>query len=228
MNEQNPVGPAVDPWPRLLPARTRIDGRFVTLEPLHRRFAADLWQAVNQDGAAASFTYMPYGPFDGEAALTRFIADNACRHDPIFWALRPIVSGKVEGWMSLMEIEPAHAAIELGSIWLAPSMRRTRAATEAMFLLLERAASELGYRRLVWKCDSLNAPSIAAAKRLGFTYEGTLRAHRVVRGRRRDTAMFSILDDEWPRVRTALLAWLDPANFDATGTAINGLAALRQ
>jgi len=106
-------------------------------------------------------------------------------------------------------------------------MQRTRAATEAMFLLLRLAADDLGYRRLVWKCHALNAPSRRAAERLGFTYEGTLRAAKVVRGRVRDTAYFSIQADEWPSRRDAIAAWLDPANFSSDGTARRGLASFR-
>ena len=221
-----PVGPAVDPTPRPLPARTRLRGRDVELEPLHPRHAAELWDAAQ--GADESWTYLPYGPFPDLAALTRHVAAFASTHDPMAWAVRPVATGVVSGWLTLMEIEPAHAAIELGHIWFAPRMQRTRAATEAMLLLLRLAADDLGYRRLTWKCDSLNAPSCKAADRLGFTYEGTLRAVRVVKGRRRDSAYYSILADEWPSRRDALLAWLEPGNFDAGGTARRGLAAFRE
>ena len=117
--------------------------------------------------------------------------------------------------------------VEIGHIWFAPRMQRTRAGTESMFLLLRLAMDELGYRRMVWKCNALNAPSRRAAERLGFTYEGTLRAHVVSKGRRRDTAFFSILADEWPRCRAALVAWLDPENFAADGSAMRSLAELR-
>ncbi len=96
-----------------------------------------------------------------------------------------------------------------------------------MFLLLRLAADELGYRRLVWKCNALNAPSLRAAERLGFRLEGVLRAHYVVKGRRRDSAMFSILAEEWPACRDAIAAWLDPGNFAPDGTATRGLASLR-
>ena len=145
----------------------------------------------------------------------------------MLWAVRPVATGVVSGWLSLMDMQPGHAAIELGNIWFAPRMQRTRAATEAMFLLLRLAADELGYRRLVWKCHALNAPSRRAAERLGFRFEGILRAHYTAKGRRRDTAMFSILADEWPACRDALTRWLDPANFAADGTALAGLASLR-
>ncbi len=220
-----PVGPPVDPTPRPLPARIRLRGRDVELEPLHVRHAPELWQAAQ--GATASWTYLAYGPFADEAAMTRHVASFATTHDPMAWAVRPVSTGVVSGWLTLMDIQPANASIELGHIWFAPRMQRTRAATEAMFLLLRLAADELGYRRLVWKCNALNAPSRRAALRLGFQYEGLLRATNVVRGRRRDTAYFSILDDEWPRCRDAFGAWLDPANFAADGTALRGLASLR-
>ncbi len=95
-------------------------------------------------------------------------------------------------------------------------MQRTRAATEAVYLLLKLAADDLGYRRLVWKCNALNAPSKRAAERLGFTYEGRHRMHMVVKGHLRDTDWYSIVGDEWPACRDALLAWLAPANFAPT------------
>ena len=119
------------------------------------------------------------------------------------WAIRPHRPRRVEGWLTLMEIQPANAAIEIGHIWFSPRMQRSRAATEAMFLLMRHAMDDLGYRRLVWKCNALNAPSRAAAARLGFVFEGVLRAHLVVKGRRRDTALFSILEEEWPARRDA-------------------------
>jgi len=218
-------GPPVDPTPRPLPARVSLTGRYVVLEPLHRRHAPELWRAA-QD-AEASWTWMSYGPFDSEAALTRHVAEAAAQHDPMAWAVRPVATGVASGWLTLMDMQPRNAAIELGSIWFGPAMQRTRASTEAMFLLLRLAADDLGYRRLVWKCDSRNAPSRRAAERLGFTAEGILRSHMVVKGHVRDTAMFSILGAEWPRCRDALLAWLDPANFAADGTARESLAALR-
>ncbi len=220
-----PVGPEVDTTPRPLPARMRLSGREVELEPLHVRHARDLWDAAR--GAEASWAYLGYGPFADQAAMTRHVAAFASTHDPMAWAVRPVGAGVVSGWLTLMDIAPAHGAIELGHIWFAPRMQRTRAATEAMFLLLRLAADELGYRRLVWKCNALNAPSRRAAERLGFTYEGTLRHHQVVKGRLRDTAYFSILAEEWPSRRDAILAWLDPANFDGSGTARRGLASFR-
>jgi RimJ/RimL family protein N-acetyltransferase len=220
-----PIGPEVDSWPRPLPARTPLSGTHVTLEPLHRRHSDELFDAARL--APDSFTYLSYGPFDDKPAFAKFIAAQAALHDPIFWAIRPVATGLASGWLSLMDIEPAHAAIELGNIWFSPKLQRTRAATEAIYLLLKRAADELGYRRLVWKCNALNAASIRAAHRLGFSPEGTLRAHKIIKGRERDTAMFSITAEEWPTRRDAIAAWLSPDNFDADGNAKRHLASFR-
>ncbi|WP_428535031.1 GNAT family N-acetyltransferase [Rhodopila sp.] len=224
-NDPPPIGPLVDTTPRPLPARIPIRGQYATLEPLHRRHVNELWHAAQ--GADASWTYLGYGPFASAEAMERHVMDAAADHDPMVWAVRPVITGVVSGWLALIDIQPRNAAIELGGIWFAPRMQRTRAATEAIFLLLKLAADDLGYRRLVWKCDALNAASRRAATRLGFTHEGRHRMHRISKGRQRDTDWYSIVGDEWPSRRDALLAWLDPSNFTADGTARHGLAELR-
>lgn len=213
--------------PRGLPARVAVRGRFVVLEPLHVRHAAELWEAAQGDQAPESWDYLAYGPFTDQVGMTRHVAGMAAQHDPMPWAVRPVSTGVVSGWLTLMDMQPGHAAIEIGHIWFAPRMQRTRAATEAMFLLMRLAMDELGYRRLVWKCNALNEPSRRAAERLGFTYEGTLRSHLVVKGRERDTAYFSILAEEWPRCRDALLAWLGDGNAAPDGTTRQGLGEIR-
>lgn len=229
-----PIGPEVDPTPRPLPARVPHRGHAVTLEPLGSRHAAELWQAAQSDATGASWAYLGYGPFADAEALRRHVAQFAAQHDPMAWAVRPHASGVASGWLTLMEIQPANAAIEIGHIWFAPRMQRSRAASEAMFLLMRHAMDELGYRRLVWKCNALNAPSRAAAARLGFVFEGVLRAHMVVKGRLRDTAFFSMLAEEWPARRDAMADWLDDGNWDYAGAprtslsaATAGLAAVR-
>jgi RimJ/RimL family protein N-acetyltransferase len=202
-------------------------GRHVVLEPLHRRHTAELWQAAQAAGAGDSWDYMGYGPFASEAAMEAFVADFASTHDPMAWAVRPVSTGAVTGWLTLMDIQPKHSAIEIGNIWFGPRMQRTRAGSEALFLLMKLAMDDLGYRRLVWKCNALNEPSRRAAARLGFTYEGRLRAHMVVKERLRDTDYFSILAEEWPACRDALVAWMDDANVGPDGTTRQGLAEIR-
>ena len=86
-----------------------------------------------------------------------------------------------------------------------------------MFLMMKRSFDELAYRRYEWKCDALNDPSRVAAVRLGFSYEGLFRQATVYKGRNRDTAWYSIVDNEWPLLRAAYERWLDPANFDGDG-----------
>jgi RimJ/RimL family protein N-acetyltransferase len=218
-----PLGPPVDPTPRPIPARVPHQGHSVALEPLHPDHAAELWQAAQ--GADPSWTYLGYGPFATEAAMRGHVATLASQHDPLAWAVLPHRTGTADGWLTLMDIQPANAAIEIGNIWFSPRMQRSRAATEAMFLLMRHAMDELGYRRLLWKCNALNAPSCRAAGRLGFTAEGVLRAHMVSKGRRRDTAMFSILAEEWPARRMAIETWLADDNFDAAGRALRPLGS---
>lgn len=221
-----PIGPEVDATPRPLPARVPLRGQYVILEPLHKRHVDELWHAAQ--GADESWTYLPYGPFASRDALFRNIVDAAADQARVTWAVRPIATGVASGWLSLMDIQPRNAAIELGGIWFAPVMQRTRASTEAMFLPLKLAADDLGYRRLVWKCNALNAPSKRAAERLGFRFEGTHRMHQVVKGRNRDTDWYSITADEWPSCRDALQAWLAPENFAPDGTAKHSVAELRR
>lgn len=220
-----PLGPQVDSWPRPLPLRQKFQGQRVTLEPLARRHAPDLFEAAQFD--AESFTYVSASPWQSVAATEAFIATHHADPTRVCWAIRPVTSGRVSGMISLINIEPANAAIEIGGVWFGPELRRTRAATEAVFMLLRHVADDLGYRRLVWTCDALNAASRRAALRFGFIYEGTLHAHMVRKGHQRDTASYAMLAKDWPNRRAALLAWLDEANFDAEGTARQSLQDIR-
>jgi RimJ/RimL family protein N-acetyltransferase len=100
---------------------------------------------------------------------------------------------------------------------MTPELQRTRESTESIYLMMKHCFDDLGVRRLEWKCDSLNAPSRAAALRFGFTFEGIFHQHVIVKGRNRDTAWFAILDHEWPALKTGFEAWLSPDNFDGSG-----------
>lgn len=222
-----PVGPRVDATPRPLPPRVAHRGASVDLEPLHVRHATELFHAAQGLPAEASWAYLGYGPFATEAAMRAHIGAMAATHDPMAWAVRPHRTGTADGWLTLMEMFPANAHIELGNIWFSPRMQRSRAATEAMFLLMRHAMDDLGYRRLTWKCNALNMPSRRAAERLGFTYEGTLRNVIVTKGRRRDTAWFSIIEEEWPSRREAIASWLDATNWGADGRPRQSLGGLR-
>ena len=213
-----PVGPALPRWrARPRPPRTPIIGRSCRLEPLDAaRHAAALHAAYGADAAGRGWTYLPYGPFADEVAFRSWVEEMARQDDPLFFAIVD-PSGNPIGMASYLRIAPAAGSIEVGHIHYAPALQRTRAATEAMYLMMRRAFDELGYRRYEWKCDDLNAASLRAADRLGFVYEGTFRQHTVYKGRSRDTAWYSIIDTDWPAVRRVFEAWLDPANFDERG-----------
>ena len=215
--ESRPVGEPVDKVPARAPDERALFGRFVTLEPVSEaRHGADLWRSfADSDPGGLLWTYMPYGPFTDEAAFRQWLGEREASLDPHFYAVVPRKKGKASGMASLMRITPEHGVIEIGHIWLSPRLKQTREATDALFVMMRHALDELGYRRLEWKCDALNAPSRRAALRLGFTFEGIFRQHMVVKGRNRDTAWYSILDTEWPRLRAAFQAWLSDDNFDS-------------
>jgi RimJ/RimL family protein N-acetyltransferase len=211
--------------PARRPDRAPLQGETVRLEPIDpARHAEELFAA--SEGAPSLWDYLAYGPFENQAVFTDWLKERAASSDPIFYAILERASGQAHGMASLMRIKPDNGVIEVGHIWFAPVLQRTRQATEAIYLLA-RYAFDLGNRRFEWKCDSLNAPSRRAAERYGFVFEGVFRQHMVVKGRNRDTAWFSITDGEWPLRRAAFEAWLAPANFDQTGHQLESLSALR-
>jgi RimJ/RimL family protein N-acetyltransferase len=159
---------------------------------------------------------MPYGPFKSVATYREWMNATCRGDDPLFFAICPKTKGTPQGVASYLRITPASGSIEVGHLLYAPVLQRTPAATEAMYLMMKRAF-ELGYRRYEWKCDALNAPSRAAAQRLGLSFEGIFRQATVYKGRSRDTAWFAAIDGEWPRLEQAFQMWLDPNNFDADG-----------
>ena len=221
-----PLGAQVKPTAGNRPLRRSLSGRHVTLEPLDAgRHASSLWRHVQ--GADEAWDYLFDGPYPTEAALTDSLASKAVSPDPLFWAVVDKASGGAVGYATLLRIEPAHRVIEVGNILFTPALQRKPGATEAMYLLARIVFDDLGYRRYEWKCNALNAPSRAAAERLGFTFEGIFRQHMIVKGRNRDTAWYSMLDSEWPAVKQAFEAWLAPSNFDADGRQLASLKALR-
>jgi RimJ/RimL family protein N-acetyltransferase len=218
------LGFIVEGWKAAtVPQPVVIEGAYARLEPLNRRHAADLHAALQ--GADATWDYLPYGPFFGIGEYARWVERMGASRDPMFFAVIDRATGLPGGVMSLMRITPEAGSIEVGHICLAPRLRRTRAATEAIFLLATRVFA-LGFRRFEWKCDALNEPSRRAAERFGFSYEGVFRQAVVVKGRNRDTAWFAMVDRDWPCLGSAYAEWLEPANFDAEGAQIRALGDL--
>ena len=229
-----PVGDVVRGWSaRRTPDGTPLAGRYCRLERLDAdRHAEGLFAADQQDVRGGSWTYLPYGPFADLAAYRDWVDGAAAGVDPLFYA---VVDTDVRddgrrgssavGVLSLLRVQPEAGSIEVGHVHYSPLLQRRRAATEAQYLLMRHVFEDLAYRRYEWKCNALNETSRSAAERLGFTYEGTFRQAAVVRGRNRDTAWYSILDTEWPRVRTRLCSWLAPESFDEHGRQRAGLRA---
>jgi RimJ/RimL family protein N-acetyltransferase len=223
-----PIGPALPDWrPPARPSAEPLRGRFCSVEPLDvAKHARALFDANSQDHEGRMWTYLFSGPFESFDAYERWLAERAPGTDPLFRVFVDRASGQAVGIGAFMRIDPAAGSIEVGHIALSPVLQRSPAATEAMYLMM-RHAFDLGYRRYEWKCDSLNEKSRRAAERLGFTFEGIFRQAIVCKGRSRDTAWYSIIDSEWPRVREAFERWLDRDNFDAAGQQRRSLAELR-
>lgn len=193
-------------------------GRFCRLEALNPDRHADALYAANAlDTEGRMWTYLPYGPFETREIYRRWLDEMVRADDPWFYTILDGATSQPVGLAAYLRIFPATGSIEAGHLNYSPRLQRTPAATEAMFLMMQRAF-QLGYRRYEWKCDVLNAKSYAAAQRLGFSFEGVFRQATVYKGRNRDTAWFSVLDYEWPALEQAFRRWLDPSNFDEQGT----------
>jgi RimJ/RimL family protein N-acetyltransferase len=212
-----PVGALIEPLPPgHVPDGRILFGRWTRLEPVSvQRHGRDLWE-VSQ-GHDAIWTYLGYGPFGNFAAFQDWLKGREESRDPWFQAFIPRNTSKAAGMGSFMRADRANGVIEIGHIWMAPAMQKSREATDAIFLMMRHCFDDLGVRRLEWKCDALNAPSRKAAERFGFTFEGIFRQHMIVKGRNRDTAWYAMLDHEWPKAHAAFKAWLADTNFDADG-----------
>jgi len=210
---------------RMLPGPKTHEGRYVTLLPLSaERHAADLWSGVLDHDEV--WDYLADGPYATEADLRADLEAKESGTTAEFLAIVPRATGKAEGYASYMRMDPGNGVIEVGNILMTPSLQKTTAATEAMYLMARHVFEDLGYRRYEWKCNANNAPSRRAAVRYGFTFEGIFRQHMIVKGQNRDTAWFSMLDCEWPVRKAAFEKWLDPANFDKDGRQRKSLAQL--
>jgi len=212
----------IDPRPAPRPQRVTLTGRAVTLAPLTLEHAESLYAGSHGQGREALWDYLFNGPFPDLDAFRADIAAKAKADDPLYFAVLDNRDGAAIGYQSLMRIDPPNRVIEIGGILYTPRLQATYGATEAQYLFA-RYIFDLGYRRYEWKCNDLNAPSKRAALRLGFTFEGVFRQHMIVKGRNRDTAWFSMLDQEWPARRAAFEAWLAAENFDPQGRQIRPL-----
>ena len=228
MNVLNqPVGLLVPHWiaPKFPPYQAMI-GRFCRVEPINpNRDALDLHEANCLDTEGKMWTYLPYGPFASFELYRGWLRVSVLTNDPQFYSIIDQQTNKSVGIAAYLRIDPKNGSIEVGHLNFSPLMQKTTIATEAMFLMMERAFN-LGYRRYEWKCNALNQPSRRAAQRLGLSYEGVFRNATVSKGRNRDTAWYAAIDDEWPALAAAFEQWLSDDNFDEQGQQKVSLSSL--
>ena len=224
-----PIGFPMQDWTGCeFPSRSEMVGQYCRLERIDIQLHADdLFHAYGKDQDQSNWTYLPYGPFENKTDFVTWLEATSLGDDPLFYTVIDLKTNKAIGVATYLRINPKDGVIEVGHIHFSPLMQQTPISTEAMYLMMRRVFNELGYRRYEWKCDSLNGPSRAAALRLGFQFEGIFRQLTMYKGRNRDTAWFSILDKEWPKLEAAFKNWLDPQNFDENGQQRKSLSSLR-
>ncbi|OEY92059.1 GNAT family N-acetyltransferase [Acinetobacter proteolyticus] len=176
--------------------------------------ASQIWEAVATEADAACWTYLPYAAPQSQALLQQDLQNLFSFKASTHFLIE--INGEIQGWIALLNPRLEQGAIEIGNVYFSHRMKKSKASTEVIFLLLQQCFDH-GFRRVEWKCDDCNAPSKAAALRFGFQYEGLFRQDRITKGHNRNTAWFSIIDEEWPDLAKIYQQWLSPDNFDAQG-----------
>ena len=226
-----PLGEELAGWtPRPKAVATRIEGQSVVLVPLDVAAHVDeLFDAAQGEGSDPwLYTYLAAGPFEMIDGFRSWLEAQAADPNIGVFTVTDKATGRAIGCVSAMRMDQANGSVEIGNIWYAGSLQRTTGSTEVILLVGDYVFRTLGYRRFEWKCNALHERSRRAALRFGFNYEGTFRQHYVVKGRNRDTAWFAMTDGDWESsIRPALIAWLDPSNFDENGQQIKRLEAFR-
>ena len=211
MIEQATGKVVADTTTRALPGKEGFKGEFVELHQIDpRRHLDELFAASSGDRERDSvWTYMPRsGPFARPEDMHNWLTWCAEHPEYIFYAVYDKKQQKHIGMTSFVSLVPEMQRLEVGFIWYAPSAQRSKINTESIYLMLCEAFDRLKYRRVEWKCDSLNQPSRNAALRLGFQFEGVFRQHMIVNSKNRDTAWFAMLDSEWPAIKQNMQHWL--------------------
>ena len=173
------------------PAIKQLTGNYTIVEPLNaNRHFEDAYTFYGPDSPKEQWTYLPIDHFENKEDFRAYFEGMADSKDPYYLAILDKESRKLIGTFSLMRIDPKNRVIEMGWVLYGPELKHSRIATEAQYLVMRYVFDELHYRRYEWKCDSLNAPSNQATKRLGFTFEGTFRRAAVYKNRSRDTNLY--------------------------------------
>ncbi|HHU0690228.1 GNAT family N-acetyltransferase [Citrobacter sp. Marseille-Q3906] len=222
------VGDALPDW-NGASALTRIllEGHYCRLEPLDAdSHAADLFDAYAQAPDERDWTWLASTRPSNVEETVRWIMGKSADASLVPYAVIDLRSGRAVGLVCFMAIDLVNGSVEIGHVTWSPRMKNTVLGTETIWLLLNQAFA-MGYRRVEWKCDSLNVASRRAAERLGFVHEGRFRQKIVRKGRNRDSDWLSMIDGEWPQCDAVLQRWLAPENFDEKGRQRKTLAACR-
>ncbi|MCG7338684.1 GNAT family N-acetyltransferase [Staphylococcus sp. ACRSN] len=201
-----------------------LTGQYSKLEKLETKHIDDLFNHFSMPEDLPNWTYLPDEQPQNYKQFQAYIEQKMASQDPYFFAVVDKQNNEAIGILSLLRINPKNASIEVGHIHFSNKLKRSRIATEVHFLLAEYVFETLGYRRYEWKCDSLNQPSIKAAQRLGFKYEGTFRNHVIYKNRNRNTVWLSMLSEDWPTLKMIFEDWLVKTNFDSEGNQLKRLS----
>ena len=227
MSTPRPLGGLVPDAQCSFPPYESSSGSHVRLIPTKAEHADELFAAMGGKEDPWLYDYLPYGPFDDLEGFRKHIATFAGDTDPQMYSIQLIATGELVGYISFLHIDSKNRVIEIGHLCYSPVLQRTASSTEAWYLLASKAF-DLGYRRLEWRCNALNQPSRKAALRFGHAFDGVFHQHSIVKGRNRDSAIYSILDKDWPTRKQALLKWMDPGNFEKDGSQRKSLASLQE
>lgn len=207
------------------PGRTKLGGAYCMLEPFDaEKHGPGLFSAIGGPVNDDLWIYIPMGPFADAEDLNAALAQTHTERGWDTMVIRDLATNDILGMASYMRQRPEQGSVEVGCIVFSHALQRTRIATEAIYLMASHVFDDLGYRRFEWKCNAANAASMRAAVRFGFTYEGKFRNDMVMKGTNRDTAWYSVIDSEWPRVKPAFRTWLQANNFDKNGKQRSKLA----
>lgn len=221
------LGTPVDATPSPFPRLEAIHGRYITLYPLEEKHDEVLYETVGDPVKNDLWSHLPIGPY---CTLEEWKSQLKSFRDSDDEQIYVIVSNEdqtILGTNGVLTIRPEHRVAEIGYLLFSQKMQRTCAGTESVYLILKMCFDDFHYRRVEWKTNNQNEKSKSAALRYGFTFEGVFRQHYIIRGCNRDTAWFSVIDEDWPKLRVAFEKWLDPANFNADGKQKHTLAELR-
>lgn len=224
LNEFNqPIGEVVPNWEgREFPSNMRYVGNYTVVTRLTSEYTEGLFN-VYKESDPSNYTYLFDVPPTDYETFKKDLQGKIDSDVLIFYVILQKETNEPLGIFSLMRVDQVHGVIEVGNVNFSNKLQGTRMSTEAHYLLASYVFDELAYRRYEWKCDSLNAPSVKAAKRLGFEYEGTFRNAIIYKGRSRDTSWFSMLQEEWKERKIAFEKWLAEDNFDSDGKQIKRL-----